>query len=100
MKNESLEAISERGDELETLQALRRKVSKALDTTTSAREIAALSRQLQQLVPKIHELEAQKNAYSKRREFEAIISSKRKMHHGFLAYSDESQDEEETADEC
>ena len=98
MKTESLEAISERGDELETLRALRRKVSNTLDKTASARDIAALSRQLQQLVLRIRELEDLTDTSAEGREIAAIIASKRQVRSG--RRPEESQDEEETAEEC
>lgn len=56
--NNSLLEISETGNDLETLRALRRKVAVTLDECKSARDIAALSRQLQSIVAKITEIES------------------------------------------
>jgi len=98
MKTESLEAISERGDELETLRALRRKVSNTLDKTASARDIAALSRQLQQLVLRIRDLEDMTDTSAEEREITALIASKRQVRSG--RRTEEFQDEEETTEEC
>lgn len=53
-----IEQISEQGNDLETLKALRRKIARTLDETTSGRDIAALSRQLQIVLQQINELEA------------------------------------------
>ena len=76
---EPITTISSRGDELETLRALRWKVSDALDRTTSARDIAALSRQLQQIISSISELETRTATTPEEEEIEAIINSKEKV---------------------
>lgn len=51
--------IAQNGDNLETLRALRQTLAEAIDRTTSGRDIASLSRQLQIVIEKISELEAQ-----------------------------------------
>ena len=48
--------ISETGNELETLKELRRKLAETIDNCQSARDIAALSRQLQLVITRISEL--------------------------------------------
>ncbi len=55
--NDSIYAVSETGNDLETLRALRRKVAVTLDECQSARDIAALSRQLQSIITRIKEIE-------------------------------------------
>ena len=55
-----LETIAKKGDSLETLKALRDKISNTLDNTKSGRDIASLSRQLQLVLSQIDELEAEK----------------------------------------
>ena len=51
--------IAQNGDNLETLRAIRQTLAEAIDRTTSGRDIASLSRQLQIVIEKISELEAQ-----------------------------------------
>ena len=51
--------ISDQGDELETLKALRRKIAKTIDASNSGRDIAALSRQMQLVMERIKEIEQQ-----------------------------------------
>lgn len=47
-----------RGDRLVTLKALRQKIAKAIDDSQSARDIAALSRQLQSILQDIDDIES------------------------------------------
>lgn len=49
--------ISQQGDNLETLKALRQKVAQAIDSTKSGRDLASLSRQLQIILDRIREIE-------------------------------------------
>ncbi len=54
-----LARISDQGDELETLKALRWKIAKTIDASNSGRDIAALSRQMQLVMERIKEIEQQ-----------------------------------------
>ena len=54
---EDLPQISESGNRLETLKALRQKVAEAISKSKSGRDIAALSRQLQIIMVEIEEIE-------------------------------------------
>ena len=56
---DTIERIAESENDLGTLKALRQKIAKALDSTKSARDIAALTRQMVSIVEKIAELESQ-----------------------------------------
>ncbi|MCR4606425.1 MAG: hypothetical protein K5771_01695 [Oscillospiraceae bacterium] len=57
----SLATIVESNDNLAMLRALRRKLAETIDTTTSARDLPALCRQLQSVSERITELEAQQS---------------------------------------
>ncbi len=50
--------IAKNGSDLETLKALRQKIAETLDKSESGRDIAALSRQLQNVLEEIRDLEA------------------------------------------
>lgn len=52
-----LSEISDRGEHLATLQALRHKLADALDNSNSGRDIASLALQLQKVLTQIDELE-------------------------------------------
>ena len=54
-----LAKIAKKGDNLETLRALRQRIAEAIDASKSGRDIAALSRQLQIVMSQIGELERQ-----------------------------------------
>lgn len=54
-----LAKIAKKGDNLETLRALRQRIAETIDATKSGRDIAALSRQLQIVMSQIAELEQQ-----------------------------------------
>lgn len=56
-KGGNLEQIANKGDDLETLKALRQKIAKTIDESNSGRDIAALSRQLQIVMAQIAERE-------------------------------------------
>ena len=56
-----LASIAQNGNNLETLRALRQTLAEAIDRTTSGRDIASLSRQLQIVMERISELEAQED---------------------------------------
>lgn len=59
MKNTvSLTEVIKENDELKTLKALQEKVAFTLDNTTSARDIAALTRQLRELSERIARMTA------------------------------------------
>lgn len=53
-----LSKIADDGDELETLRALRHKIADTIDTSKSGRDIAALSKQLREIITRISDLEA------------------------------------------
>lgn len=53
----TLTEIVAENDELQTLKALQLKVAQTLDNTTSARDIAALVKQLRELTEKIKQLD-------------------------------------------
>lgn len=72
-----IEQISEQGNDLDTLKALRRKIARTLDETTSGRDIAALSRQLQIVLQQINELEAAQEIDADTAELDEIIRSRR-----------------------
>lgn len=52
-----IESIAQKGNDLETLKALRQKIAHTIDHTESARDIPSLSRQLQAVMSQITELE-------------------------------------------
>jgi hypothetical protein len=52
----SLEATARGGDRLATLRALRDRLAKEIDETRSARDVAALSRQLTEVLAEIEAL--------------------------------------------
>ena len=54
-----IEEIAEKGNNLETLKALRQNIARAIDSSNSGRDISSLSRQLQLVLERIAELEAQ-----------------------------------------
>lgn len=62
MNQKPLEEIAARGDDLETLEALRQKVSRTIDNSNSGRDIAALSRQLLGIMEQISLIKAQREA--------------------------------------
>lgn len=53
--------IAEKGNDLETLKALRHKIADAIDQSNSGRDIAALSRQLQIVMEQISVLDKSEN---------------------------------------
>ena len=53
----SLENIAMEENTLKTLKALRNRVAQSIDSTTSARDVASLSRQLTQILHDIAEIE-------------------------------------------
>ena len=55
-KDAKLADIVAKNDELETLKALQMKVATTLDSTTSARDIAPLVKQLRELTEKITQM--------------------------------------------
>ena len=55
-----LEKIADQGDDLETLKALRQKIAKTIDESSSGRDIASLSRQLQIVMTQIAEHEEER----------------------------------------
>lgn len=55
-KQKSLEEVTEKGDTLASLKALRRKLAKTLDETTGGRDVASLALQLQKVLTAINEL--------------------------------------------
>lgn len=54
---DDLQQISDTGNRLETLKALRQKVAEAITRSKSGRDIAALSRQLQVIMLEIEQIE-------------------------------------------
>lgn len=69
-KEMDLPSIVSKGDELETLKALRDKLAVIIDKSTSGRDIAAMTRQLREILTRIEELETQRNTPD---EIEAIL---------------------------
>lgn len=61
IERHKLEEITAKGDDLEALEALRQKIARTIDDTTSGRDIAALSRQLVGVMTQIAELKAQRD---------------------------------------
>lgn len=53
----SLASAASGGDRLGTLRALRDRIAREIDTTQSARDVAALSRQLTDVLAQIEDLE-------------------------------------------
>lgn len=74
-----IEQISEQGNDLETLKALRRKIARTLDETTSGRDIAALSRQLQIVLQQINELEAAQEIDADTAEIDEMIRGRQSV---------------------
>jgi hypothetical protein len=54
--SDTLADVASRGDRLETLRALRDRLARELDLTASARDVAALSRQLTDVLQQIEDL--------------------------------------------
>ena len=54
--NVVLAEVIQHNDELKTLKALQMKVAQTLDSTTSARDISALSKQLREITERITDL--------------------------------------------
>lgn len=73
----SLESIAKEDNRLETLKALRNRIAKSIDTTTSAREVASLSRNMTNVLRDIAEIEG--NAPSSKVEvtlFDAVCAER------------------------
>ena len=51
-----IEKVTEEGDTLESLKALRQKLAKTLDETTGGRDVASLALQLQKVLTTIDEM--------------------------------------------
>ena len=83
-----LASIAQNGDNLETLRALRQTIAEAIDRTKSGRDLASLSRQLQIVIEKISELEAQDSDDEIAR---IIKGSARTMEDDIEATSDEDE---------
>ena len=71
-----LTEIVDNGNTLETLKYLRHKIAEAIDDSTSGRDIAALSRQLQIVIESISELEK----ITPDTEIETVLEQVRKRH--------------------
>lgn len=71
-----LSEIVDNGNTLETLKYLRHKIAEAIDDSTSGRDIAALSRQLQIVIESISELEK----ITPDTEIETVLEQVRKRH--------------------
>ncbi len=56
--------IAQKGDDLETLKALRQKLAQTIDESNSGRDISSLSRQLQIVLSQISILEEERRAES------------------------------------
>ncbi len=56
-----LSKIADSGDELETLRGLRQKIAATIDASKSGRDIAALSKQLREIITRISDLEARED---------------------------------------
>ena len=83
-----LASIAQNGDNLETLRALRQTIAEAIDRTKSGRDLASLSRQLQIVMERISELEAQEGDDEIAR---IIKGSARTMEDDIEATSDEDE---------
>ena len=103
-KGGNLEQIANKGDDLETLKALRQKLARTIDESNSGRDISSLSRQLQIVMTQITELEEER----KIREEDTILDIVRKKHaqrvrgeRGQILYTpgDEDEDLEDYPDE-
>ena len=99
-----LETIAQKGDDLETLKALRQKLAHTIDESKSGRDISSLSRQLQIVMSQITELEEER----KLKEEDTILDIVRKKHaqrvrgeRGQILYTpgDEDEDLEDYPDE-
>ncbi len=75
-KGGNLEQIANKGDDLETLKALRQKLARTIDESNSGRDISSLSRQLQIVMSQITELEEER----KIREEDTILDIVRRKH--------------------
>lgn len=54
--SDSLARVASAGDRLKTLEALRDRIAEEIDRTRSARDVAALSRQLTDVLAQIEEI--------------------------------------------
>lgn len=75
-KTDLIEKIADKGDDLETLKALRQKIAKTIDESKSGRDIASLSRQLQIVMTQISDLEEVR----KSREDDTVLEIIRRKH--------------------
>lgn len=71
--------IADNGDVLETLRELRHVLAETIEGSTSGRDIAALTRQLQIVMNQIRELEEQSIQDDDLREIEELISQHKKV---------------------
>lgn len=80
----TLTETADRGEILDTLRALRHKLTDALDKSESGRDIAALSLQLQKVLAEINELEKAERL-NQPDELDAIIAAHQlqRLHHGY-----------------
>ena len=84
---QSIEDVTAAGTELEALEALRQKVARTIDASSSGRDIAALSRQLVGIMTRIAEIKAENEEdpigeLLDRRAFDRVRDSKgRAVHH-------------------
>ena len=84
---QSIEDVTAAGTELEALEALRQKVARTIDASSSGRDIAALSRQLVGIMTRIAEIKAENeedeiDVLLKNRQFSKVRDSKgRAVHH-------------------
>ena len=71
-------ATADTGDRLETLKALRHKIARAIQNSSSGRDIAALSRQLREVMDEIES--AQPAAPAEEAENVTVLELVRKKH--------------------
>lgn len=67
---------AQKGNKIEIYKAMRQKIAETMDTSKSGRDIAALSKQLQIVVLKIEELEAEE----RERQDDTILDIVRRKH--------------------
>lgn len=73
--DDKIELVAESGNNLDTYKALRQKIARTIDESKSGRDIAALSKQLQIVIAKIEELEAEPEKRT-----ETVLDMVRKKH--------------------
>lgn len=74
----TLVSATDNGTRLEALRALRRKVAKTIDGTSSGRDVASLSKQLREILAEIEEI--QKGTDDEKKDIKNVLEIVRVRH--------------------